>query len=420
MNARPVFTWIHRCVGLFIAAFIFFSGITGAVISWDHELDDLINPGLMHAAGTGTPLSAIELVGRVEQRHPQVRAGHFPLRAEPGDSFPVFVIPRVDPATGRLFEPGFNQVFLNPFTGDELGRRQWGAVWPISKENFVSFLYRLHYTLHLPAFWGRDRWGHWLLGAIALLWAVDCFVGLYLTLPARRRASDATEDRSDVVPPAARSWWRRWRPAWKVRWKGGPARLTFDLHRAFSLWTWLVLFTIAFTGFSLNLYREIVQPVMSTMSRPSPTPFDQRKPTARHEPIDPAIGWQKVIEVGRAEGARRGWPPLGPVTYSERFGIHHGLFFDSGDDHGVGGVGPIRLFIDGMTAEVLGQRLPWNGTAADIFVQSLFPLHSGRILGMPGRVMTSAMGIVAATLSVTGVMIWWRKRRARKLAAATV
>ena len=61
--------------------------------------------------------------------------------------------------------------------------------------------------------------------------------------------------------------------------------------------------------------------------------------------------------------------------------------------------------------------MPWQGTAADIFVQAQFPLHSGRILGLPGRILISAMGIVVAALSVTGIVIWARKRRARLLAA---
>ncbi|HEY9571669.1 MAG TPA: PepSY domain-containing protein, partial [Pusillimonas sp.] len=51
---------------------------------------------------------------------------------------------------------------------------------------------------------------------------------------------------------------------------------------------------------------------------------------------------------------------------------------------------------------------------ADIFVQLQFPLPSGRILGFPGRVMMSLMGLVVAMLSVTGIVIWARKRRARK------
>ena len=66
----------------------------------------------------------------------------------------------------------------------------------------------------------------------------------------------------------------------------------------------------------------------------------------------------------------------------------------------------------------LGARVPWQGTAADIFVQAQFPMHSGRILGLPGRVLISLMGIVVAALSVTGVVIWYRKRRARLSAQA--
>ena len=37
-------------VGLSVALFLFISGLTGAVISWDHELDAWLNPQLFHAA----------------------------------------------------------------------------------------------------------------------------------------------------------------------------------------------------------------------------------------------------------------------------------------------------------------------------------------------------------------------------------
>ncbi|UUX94465.1 PepSY domain-containing protein [Aquabacterium sp. J223] len=417
---RQAWTVIHRWAGLFMAAFLVFSGLTGAVISWDHELDDWINPELMHARTEGRPLPALELVRRVEQRHPQVRASFFPLQPEPGDSFSVFVTPRVDPATGRLFEPGFNQVFLDPATGDELGRREWGAVWPVTKENVVSFLYRLHYTLHLPEFLGIDRWGIWLLGVVAVVWTLDCFVGFYLTLPARRRAARRRDDDvgGDAVPPSGKGWWARWSPAWKVRWGSGSTKLNFDLHRAVSLWTWALLFIVAFTAFSLNLYREVFFPLMSKVSQVTPTPFDQRRPADRHRPITPTVTWQQVIDIGRAEGLRRGFDPLGALSYSDRYGIYQARYFKPEDDHGVGGAGPTRLFIDGLTGEVLGQKVPWTGTAADIFVQAQFPLHSGRILGLPGRILISVMGVVVALLSITGVVIWWRKRTARMAALA--
>ena len=78
-----------------------------------------------------------------------------------------------------------------------------------------------------------------------------------------------------------------------------------------------------------------------------------------------------------------------------------------------------RLFaLDASSGEVLGDWLPWQGTAADLFVQTQFPMHSGRILGLPGRILISVMGLVVAMLSVTGIVIWWRKRRARRITAS--
>lgn len=415
---RRLFVLLHRYAGLAMAAFLFISGITGAVISWDHELDDLLNPHLMEARSAGRLRPVLELARLVEERHPQVMVTFMPLSVEAGKSLAFGVSPRVNPATGRLHEPGFNQVFVDPVSGVELGRREWGAVWPVTRENFVSFLYVLHYSLHLPEMWGIDRWGVWLLGVIAVIWTIDCFTGFYLTLPPGRWA--ATQD----VPPAVdskgregperRSWWRRWKPAWQVRWGGGGYKLNFDLHRAFSLWTWVLLFIVAFTAFSLNLYREVFFPLMSTVSTVTPSPFDLRAPTGPHEPIVPRLSHADAIATARAVAAQRGWTdPAGSVFYTPNWGIYGVEFWAPGADHGVGGVGHARIYIDGNDGRLLGDRQPWQGTAADIFVQAQFPLHSGRILGIPGRILISLMGVVVAMLSVTGVYIWWKKRRSR-------
>jgi uncharacterized iron-regulated membrane protein len=53
-------------------------------------------------------------------------------------------------------------------------------------------------------------------------------------------------------------------------------------------------------------------------------------------------------------------------------------------------------------------------------MQAMFPLHSGRLLGLPGRVLMSFMGVAVAAFSATGVLVWARKRRARRLARACV
>lgn len=75
-------------------------------------------------------------------------------------------------------------------------------------------------------------------------------------------------------------------------------------------------------------------------------------------------------------------------------------------------MGVKSIYLDGGDGRLLGERVLWEGTAADIFVQLQFPLHSGRIAGVPGRVLISIMGLMVAMLSVTGIVLWVRKRRA--------
>jgi uncharacterized iron-regulated membrane protein len=404
---RAFWTLIHRYAGLLMAGFLFVSGVTGAVISWDHELDDLLNPHLMETHTSGAAQPSLALAKQIESAYPQARVSFLPLHAQPGKSLAFGIDARVDPATGKLHELGFNQLFVDPVNGAQLGKREWGAVWPITKETFVSFLYRFHYTLHIPEMWGIDRWGIWLMGVIAMIWVVDSFIGFYLTLPVRRRSAE----------PAGKTWWQRWQPAWKVRWKGGSSKLNFDLHRAFSLWTWALLFILAFTAFSLNLYGEVFYPVLKKVSQVTPSPFDTRAPVDRHTPIEPRLTYADIIVRAGAEAAGRKWAePAGSVFYSKEYGIYGVSFFKPGDDHGAGGVGPASLYYDGVDGRLLGDRQPWKGTAADIFVQAQFPLHSGRILGLPGRILISFMGIVVAMLSVTGVIVWWRKRVSRAVA----
>lgn len=412
MSLRPFFGFLHRWVGLLIAGFLFVSGVTGAVISWDHELDDILNPHLTEAHTPGLPQPSLELAKQIESRDPKIEVTFIPLAGEPGHSLAFGVSGRVDAKTGEYVIPDYNQVFIDPVSGEELGRRNWGAVWPITTENFVSFLYVLHYSLHIPTMWGIDHWGVWLMGGIALLWTIDCFVGFYLTLPTRQKKGSLPASQPGR---ARRSFMERWKPAWKIKTGGTRYRINYDIHRAFGLWLWGILFTVAFTAFSLNLYSEIFYPIMSRVSQVTPGPFDVRTERDLNDPITPRLNYAQVIDIAKEDAAERNWTdPAGGAFYSQHYGIYGVAFHTPEGDHGVAGMGPPYLYYDGVTGEQLGTYEPFVGTAADIFVQAQFPLHSGRILGIPGRILMSLMGVVVAALSMTGVVIWLKKRRARR------
>ncbi len=411
---RAAFTFVHRWAGLFIAVFLFIAGLTGALISWDHELDEWFNPHLYDAKATGTPLSPYELVKRVEAADSKIKVVYFPLSFEEGHNADVFVQPRVDPKTGELFEVDYNQVFIDPVSGEVAGKRFWGAI-SLDSENILPFLYKLHYSMHIPDMWGVTDLGMWVVGIVGIVWMFDCFVGFYLTLPRAAGANGAQGAGAAIALAASRrTWWERWKPAWQIKRGASAYRRNLDLHRAFGLWLWAALLILAFTSISMNLNNQVVRPILSRLSTLTPDAFDDRTPTDLNKPIEPTLTFPQAVDIARAEAVKRGWDePTGSAFYGLQHGLYSISFFHPGDDHGSGGMGVKMIFLDGKTGALEGGRVPWEGTAADVFMQLQFPLHSGRIAGIPGRIFLSFMGLVVALLSATGIYVWLKKRAAR-------
>ncbi len=416
-------TLIHRWAGLFIALFLIVSGLTGAVISWDHELDEWLNSDLNEIQSRGVFRAPLDLADVIEADDPRAQVVYVPLHFEEGHTAVFVVGPRIDPNTGQPYSLAYSRVFIDPISAEIVGRVNPGEV-SLSRQTLMPFLRELHYNLTIPRFWGTDRWGYWLMGMVALVWLVDSFVAMYLTWPLRQqRTAQAlrglARPESSGMGPKGSGWWQRWQPSWRVRWRAGGYRLNFDLHRAGGLWVWGIILIIAFTSFSLNLYREVFYPVMSLVSQVTPGPFETRPMAPLNQPIQPQIGFEQILRQANDERARQNWDkPPGGIFYSTAMGFYSVAFFHPGDDHGSGGMSIANMYFDGKDGAPIGAYEPWKGTAADIFVQLQFPLHSGRILGLTGRILMSVMGLVVAMLSITGVVIWVRKRRSRLLAAA--
>lgn len=384
---------LHRWLGLFIAVFLFISGLTGALIAWDHELDEWLNPHLFLAPLTEHAQAPMALAEQLEAADPRLRISYLPLYVEPGHSLGVRVAPRVD-ANGVLPELGFDQMSLDPASGAVLGQRLWGEM-SLSPQSIMPFLYKLHYSMHLPDGFGVEL-GVLLLGIVSMVWMIDSAVALWIAFPA----------------------WRSWRKSFAFRWRQGGHKLNFDLHRSGGVWLWALLLMMAVTSVSMNLPLHVMRPLVNLVSPLTPSPFELRAPVDLAHAPAPQIERAQVLSLAMAEAQRRGiTAPPGGLFYSAEFGLYGVGFFAPGADHGDGGLGNPWLYINAENGELLPASIPGEGSAGDIFMQAQFPLHSGRILGVTGRVLVSVLGVLIGLLSLTGIIIWLRKRTSRRQSA---
>lgn len=374
-KVRPVLVLMHRCIGLTTAVFLTLAGLTGSVIAFNRELDALLNPAFYTATAKGPMLSPEALAAKVEARDPLLSVWSVSLEPMPGGAVELR-------AMAREGEPSADWFSLDPASGEILGARVWGACC-LSRAHLIPFLYTFHHSLSLPG-----ALGVLVMGIVALFWLLDGFIGAALTFP------------------LGRPFFRKWRTAFTI--KGGSAfRLNLDGHRAAGLWLFAVLMVLAVSSIAMNLRTQVFEPVVRLFSPLTPTPFADPAPP---QPLQRRLSYDEVLERAQAEAHARGWdlPPT-YIFYSPAFGLF-GVRFGSGEDM----MTSPWLYLDGRTAAPIAEVIPGAGTAGDTFLQLQFPIHSGRIAGLPGRILIAVMGLVVAGLSITGVAIWWIKRAARR------
>ncbi|WP_420226559.1 PepSY-associated TM helix domain-containing protein [Pigmentiphaga litoralis] len=239
---RAAWVPLHRWAGLAIAVFIVVTGLSGSIIAFREELDALINPDLYRVPARAEPmLGPSALAAGVEAALPAARAAFIFLGAQPGHSTRVLVQGGRDPATGKRVSLAYDEVFVDPYTGKVLGQRKRRGIGesPL-RTQILPVIYEVHRTLLAGPI------GKWFLGIIAFVWMLDSFVGFYLTLPVAsgRKAAPlartvAALPRPGVqAEPPAKTWWRRWKPAWQIKRGASFYRTQFDLHRAAGLWLW--------------------------------------------------------------------------------------------------------------------------------------------------------------------------------------
>ena len=396
---RAVMLLVHRYVGLLLALFLVLAGITGSLLAWNEELEAAVSPQLFRvtAPPDGTRIDPVLLHAQVAARHPDALVLRLPLELTDGRSVLFALRP-----LSKSQKLANDQVFVDPWTGQTLGQRRWGDIGQGMK-NLMPFIYRLHYSLAL------DGIGTLLFGIISLLWTLDCFAGAWLTLPNRRTSGES-----------ARRWPARWWQAWKFR-RGSAYKISFNLHRAGGLWTWAMLFVLAWSSVAFNL-PQVYEPVMRAA-------FAHQRglesiPKLARPMLQPGLSWEQALPAARRLMAQQaqvgGFAVVAEkaLLYDPQRAIYRYDVRSSHDIRHQGG--HTRLVMNGDTGALVGLWLPTGGAAGDTLSTWMATLHMAAMWGWPLQLLVCLMGLVLTALSVTGVHVWLKKwltkRRAGRLA----
>ncbi len=409
---RHFWVLLHRYAGLFMAFFLVVAGLTGSVLAFYQEIDHWLNPEQYQVpVQDRAMLDPFELRERALTLLPKAEINIVRFRREPGEVYSVTYKPEI--TDGQPDMQKYNVLRLNPYTGDLIELSEVSldtGYWPLTRKNILTFIYDLHYKLALGEF------GVWLFGIVAVVWTLDCFVGFYLTLPARRKASQ--QDKNNLTN---RTFWARWAVAWKIKWYSSTYRLNFDLHRASGLWTWVMLFVFAWSSVDFNLNQQVYQPVMKTLFTMTDFATFPRAKLLEPKP-KPALDWHTAHAIGQQliaeQGQQQGFKILAEdqLFYDPEKAVFGFVLRSDQDIVNQGGI--TTIYFDGDSGALVESNSLFNKNSGDTITFWLWTLHMARIWGLPYKIFVCLMGLVVAMLSITGVYLWLKKRKASALSKA--
>ncbi|MGJ4955491.1 PepSY-associated TM helix domain-containing protein [Bradyrhizobium sp. HKCCYLRH2015] len=371
---KPALLQIHSVLGLAAALILSFMGITGAIMSFEDEIQAGLNARLSHVAPRSeAPLSPAELMARLQADPAIGKVSAITLSRDPSAAARV--------RFARKDDGGHpSSLLVDPYDGRVLGEPRGEA--------FFTTVRHLHRWLLLPGDGngaGRQITGAAVLGLVVLL-----ITGIVLRWP--RRATSAN--------------------AWLKPQLGLSGRgLHRSLHSVIGTWVLPVYLVIALTGLSYSYawYKAgltaLLAPATSGASMPSKAPREGRSGSADAKPVALDLVWATLREqigdrfavmqltLPAAAGAAvrvRAWPSEAHDGRRDEFRI------------------------DGATGRLLAAERYADKTAGERVLARILDIHRGSILGWPGQLAFMLAAALMPLFAVTGTLLYLSRRRLRR------
>ncbi|MBN8824330.1 MULTISPECIES: PepSY domain-containing protein [unclassified Spirosoma] len=359
-RTRSLFT-LHSWLGLFTGIFLFLLGLSGSVLVFRHELDQVANREVL----------TVKLPTQVVA-NPLTRCYQTILSRYPNLDGIAWLNPDAGPTEAYDFRLYLNDTQLltydlglisfNPYTGTIVREGKSIDFSP----SIIEWLFQFHFSFQLgmpgaalTALFGLTMLGSLLTGLVIyrkMIWRV-------LTLRSRIN-----------------------RKNWRT--------ISSDLHRQVGVWSLLLNAVIFFTGFWMNLFAFEPKTWQAELTQ-----------TRLNTPM-------ALTADGLYQQARRLMPDLEPSyvylpTQPER------KFRVSGPLKGqwaLWGAGN-AVILDQQTGKLVQIRRLSELPVAKRLESAFFPLHVGNYGGLPVKIVYVLIGLTPGILAITGFLLWWRRAR---------
>lgn len=368
--------WIRRAhliLGLVSGAGVFVLAVTGALLAFEQELRDLTEPWRF-APATASPLPPSALIAAARPFVPGKAATAAGYEGEGRSATVEFY------KNGEKAREYWIIAYLDPRDG-----RVLKVVDRLHDADFFQFALDGHTRYWMP----RDL-GHALVSYTTLIFTGMLISGIVLWWPRNRKALG-----------------QRLQVKWNTGWK----RRRYDLHTVLGFYGAWVLIFIALTGlaWTFSWFADSVQWAASGGKAAVPWSEPASDTTAPRLPTDAALDavWRRAATEERFASLSIRVPQeaAAPVTLT------------TNPDAGVYFRADYRFF-DRNTLKELPVRHAWGRYADAGFAGRLqrayYDVHVGAILGLPGKFLAFCAALIAASLPVTGFLMWLGKRRKRR------
>jgi uncharacterized iron-regulated membrane protein len=376
MSLKNIVGKIHLWLGLVTGLVVFIVSITGCLYAFEKEIQDMLEDFRFSAIEEKSVLPPSVFVEKAKQTLPQyhLHAINYPVKGRSVEA----IFYELDPHYYYI-------VYLNPYTAEVIHIKDMEA-------NFFHWVLDGHYYLWLPPEIGQP-----VTAYSTLIFVVMLLSGIVLWWPKNKSA-------------ARQRFWFKWRSV--KGWK----RKNYDLHNIPGFYASWLLLIIAVTGivFGIDWFREsyysLIGGKKSVMYYEplSVFPISERDSTFDYKKSMDNI-WQRMLtENKNAVTIEVHVPDTDSSAIGASTNHREGTYWST----------DYRYF-DQFTLEEVDVDHMYgkysDATAADKLFRMNYDIHIGAIGGFPGKILAFLLSLTAASLPVTGCIIWWGRKKKKNM-----